>query len=214
MPRPHRWKSACSTGTSLRKDVICSDKPAEAILQLQLGRDNPSRCRIRGRKSCWVYLSHNDRHCSLISGTLLQCSPTPNLCRFLPLFPSVQQRHTAVSLRSLLALAPIYALVMYPLQWGKWVAGWRGCKMNQLKVTDNRWQQAKLRGRVTRDVQERGNQLRPHEPNNWGWTEALLIFLNTLAKFFFLKENNKQTYSSMCFGFFPHANNAPKCVFF
>lgn len=33
-------------------DVICSDKPTEAILQLQLGRDNPSWCHIGGGKSC------------------------------------------------------------------------------------------------------------------------------------------------------------------
>lgn len=33
-----------------RLDVICYDKPTEAILQLQMGRDNPSWCHIRGRK--------------------------------------------------------------------------------------------------------------------------------------------------------------------
>lgn len=56
--------------------------PPRPFLQLQLGRDNPSLCQIRGRKSCRVYLCHNDRQCSLITGTLLRCSPTPLLLLF------------------------------------------------------------------------------------------------------------------------------------
>lgn len=58
-------------------DVICSDKPTEAILLLQLGRDNPSWCHITGGKSCLVYLCNKDRHYSLVNCALLLCSQTP-----------------------------------------------------------------------------------------------------------------------------------------
>lgn len=66
-----------SNGDFTPLDVICSDKPTEAILLLQLGRDNPSWCHITGGKSCWVYLCNKNRHYSLVNCGLLLCSQTP-----------------------------------------------------------------------------------------------------------------------------------------